>query len=77
MCCSISLLERLLDFLCVPLAAISIPDWAIAVIVVGVLAIIALVFCFLGVCFACHTSNHKGEGKQGKVRMVRAEWGRE
>jgi len=37
-------------------------------IVVGVLAIIALVFCFLGLCFACHTSNHKGGGKQGKAK---------
>ena len=31
------------------------PDWAIAVIVVGVLAVVALVFCFIGICFACNT----------------------
>ena len=55
--------------MCSP-AAVFIPDWAIAVIVVGVLAIVALVFCFLGLCFACHTSNQKGGGKLGK-----AEWG--
>ena len=39
-----------------------IPDWGIAVIVVGVLALVALMFCLIGVCFACQSSK-KGEGR--------------
>jgi hypothetical protein len=37
----------------------AIPDWGIAVIVVGALLFVALIFCFLGLCFACQTSQSK------------------
>ena len=37
----------------------SVPDWGIAVIVVGALLLVALIFCFLGLCFACQTSQSK------------------
>ena len=51
------------ELLSLPLSySAGIPDWAIAVIVVGVLAIVALAFCLMGVFFACHTSQRKGGG---------------
>ena len=45
-----------------PFLSAGIADWVIAVIVVGVLAMVALVFCLMGVFFACHTSQSKGGG---------------
>lgn len=38
---------------------ISVPDWGIAVIVVGAILLVAFIFCFLGLCFACQTSQSK------------------
>lgn len=48
------------------------PDWAIAVIVVGVLALVAVVFCLIGLCFACHT----GSSKDCKSVSLWEVWGR-
>lgn len=38
---------------------VVVPDWAVAVIVVGALVIFAMMFCLLGFCFACNTSRNK------------------
>ena len=39
--------------------AVAIPDYAIALIVVGLLIFLALIFCLGGICLAC--SNTKGK----------------
>ncbi len=41
-------------------ATVVIQNWQIAVIVVGGLAIVAMVFCLVGLCFACQNSKQKG-----------------
>lgn len=46
--------------LCYPAALL--PDYAIALIVIGVLMILAMVFCCIGVCFAC--SNNKSKDSE-------------
>ena len=46
------------DFLCFSTAIIA--DWVIAVIVVGLLMVIAALFCFIGLCCACRNSDQKG-----------------
>ncbi len=51
-------------FVCSP----GIPDWGIAVIVVGVLALVALFFCLIGVGFACQSNKKSGGSKEGKRR---------
>lgn len=39
--------------------AALLPDYAIAVIVIGALILLAVVFCGIGVCFACSNSKNK------------------
>ena len=39
--------------------AAVLPDYAIAVIVIGALILLAVVFCGIGICFAC--SNNKSK----------------
>ncbi len=41
----------------------EVPDWGIAVIVVGILALVALIFCLIGVCFACQSTKKTGGGR--------------
>ena len=45
---------------------VDVPDWGIAVVVVGVLALIALVFCFMGVAFACQNNRKSEGGEKGR-----------
>ncbi|XP_064382756.1 receptor-type tyrosine-protein phosphatase F-like [Halichondria panicea] len=40
---------------------VVIENWQIAVIVVGGLAIVAMVFCLVGLCFACQSSKQKDD----------------
>ena len=39
--------------------AAVLPDYAIAVIVIGALILLAVVFCGIGICFACSNSKSK------------------
>ena len=46
--------------------AALLPDYAIAVIVIGALILLAVVFCGIGVCFACSNS----KSKDSKSHMI-------
>ena len=52
--------------LCYPAALL--PDYAIALLVIGVLIILAMVFCCIGVCFAC--SNNKSKDSESVTYMI-------
>ena len=55
-CNDIGIIILLYEFFS-PIAVL--PDYAIAVIVIGALILLAVVFCGIGVCFACSNSKNK------------------